>query len=177
MRFLFRRRRVTDPSGFAVHYEHPTQPLAATFLKAAAEGDLASLWEGLSRESRGLLEGRYAARTGVRLASAAHVGDEDGDSRLAEVAAPLRASVLGALGGAEKVNAIGVSAARLVSRGEAFVLLLPDVAGTSFAREDDWRPAHLLAFVHEDRSWRVDLGLTATLSEEAGLPDPLGDPR
>ncbi len=175
MSFLFRRR--TDPSGYAVHYEHATQPLAATFLKAAAEGDLALLWEALSRESRGLLEGRYASRVGLRLARAAHVGDALDDARTAEVAGPLAASIVAALGGAAKVNAMGVSAARIASRAEAFVLLLPEFRGGTFVREEEWRPAHLLGFVYENREWKVDLGFTAALSEEAGLPDPLGDIR
>ncbi len=175
MRFLFRRR--TDPSGYAVQYEHATQPLAATFLKAAAEGDLALLWEGLSRESRGLLEGRYASRVGLRLARAARVGDLADDARVGEVAGPLAASVVSALGGTAKVNAMGVSAARIISRAEAFVLLLPEFGGGTFAQEEDWRPAHLLGFVFENREWKVDLGLTAALAEEAGLPDPLGELR
>jgi len=41
-------------------------------------------------------------------------------------------------------------------------------------REEEWRPAHLLAFVHESRDWLVDLGRTAELSADAELPDPLG---
>jgi hypothetical protein len=171
---LFRRRASHDAAGYEVHYEHATQPLAARFLKAAAEADLAGVWELLSLESRGLLEGRYAAQERLRLSRAAHVGEEDGDARLGEVAGPLAASVVGALGGAARVNAMGVSAARLLSRAEAFVLLLPDVETTAFVREDDWRPAHLLGFVYENREWKVDLGLTASLSEEAGLADPLG---
>ena len=172
MRFLFRRR--TDPSGYAVHYEHATQPLAATFLKAAAEADLALLWDALSRETRGLLEGRYASRRGLRLSRAARVGDPDDDGRLTEVAGPLAASLLAALGGVARVNAMGVSAARLMSRAQAFVLLLQDFAGGTFVREEEWKPAHLLGFVYENREWKVDLGLTAMLSAEAGLPDPLG---
>ena len=169
------RRPPRDAAGYEVHYEHATQPLAAGFLKAAAEGDLATLWSSLSLESRGLLEGRYAAQRALRLARAAGVGDEDGDARLAEVAGPLAASVVAALGGVPRVNATGVSAARLLSRGEAFVLLLPEVAASAFVREEEWKPAHLLGFVYENREWKVDVGLTATLSEEAGLPDPLGE--
>jgi hypothetical protein len=172
---LFRRRGTRDAAGYDVHYDHATQPLAARFLKAAAEGDVVVVWDLLSLESRGLLEGRYAARARLRLARAAHVGEDDGDARLAEVAGPLAASVVDALGGVPRVNAMGVSAARLLSRGEAFVLLLPDVAATAFVREDEWRPAHLLGFVYENREWRVDLGLTASLSDDAGLVDPLGD--
>lgn len=172
---FFRKR--TDQGGFAVHYEHATQPLAAAFLKAAVEGDLAVLWESLSRESRGLLEGRYATRTGLRLARVAHVGEEPDDARLAEIAGPLGASIVSALGGVGKVNAVAVSAARLLSRGEAFVLLLPEFQGGTFVREEEWRPAHVLGFVHENREWKVDLGLTASLSEESALPDPLGELR
>ena len=157
-----------------VQFEHPTQPRAASFLRAAALGDAPALWEMLSRESRGLMEGSYAARSGLALARAANVGEEDADARLAEVAAPLVANLLRNLGGEAKLNATGVSAARLVSRREAYVLLLPEVGEMRFAREEDWRPSHLLGFVYDDREWRVDLGLTAVLSEEAGLPDPLG---
>ena len=129
---IFRRRATHDAAGYEVHYEHATQPLAARFLKAAAESDLVALWDGLSLESRGLLEGRYAAREQLRLSRAAHVGDDDGDERVGEV------------------------------------------AGTAFVREEEWKPAHLLGFVYENREWKVDLGLTAALSEEAELPDPLG---
>jgi hypothetical protein len=171
---IFRRRATHDAAGYEVHYEHATQPLAARFLKAAAESDLVALWDGLSLESRGLLEGRYAAREQLRLSRAAHVGDDDGDERVGEVAGPLAASMVAALGGVARVNAMGVSAARLLSRIEAFVLLLPEVAGTAFVREEEWKPAHLLGFVYENREWKVDLGLTAALSEEAELPDPLG---
>ena len=171
---LFRRRASRDAGGYEVHYEHATQPLAARFLKAAAESDLAVVWELLSLESRGLLEGRYATREQLRLSRAAHVGVDDADERMSDVAGPLAASVVAALGGAARVNAMGVSAARLLSRAEAFVLLLPDVATTAFVREDEWKPAHLLGFVYENREWKVDLGLTATLSDDAGLPDPLG---
>ena len=157
-----------------VQFEHPTQPVAASFLRAAALGDAAALWEALSRESRGLLEGSYAARAGLALAHTAGVGDKAADARLAEVAAPLLSSLLRNLGGEAKLNATGVSAARLVSRREAYVLLLPDVGDMRFVREEDWRPSHLLGFAYEDREWCVDLGLTAALSAEAGLPDPLG---
>ena len=40
--------------------------------------------------------------------------------------------------------------------------------------QDEWKPSHLLAFVHESREWLLDLAKTAALSAEAGLPDPLG---
>ncbi len=40
--------------------------------------------------------------------------------------------------------------------------------------EAEWKPSHLLAFVHESREWLVDIGRTAALSADAGLPDPLG---
>lgn len=167
---LFRRRRERD--GYAAQYDHPTQLLAATFLRAAAENDLARLWESLSLESRGLLEGRYALRAGLALARAAGVESER-DARLAAVVAPLRARLVAALGGVEAVNATGVSGARLVSRGEAYVLLLPDFGEERMVREEEWRPSHLLAFVYEEREWRFDLGRTAALSAEGELPDPL----
>jgi hypothetical protein len=172
---LFRRREDRDAAGYAVHYEHATQPLAARFLKAAAESDLGAMWDLLSLESRGLLEGRYATNERLRLSRAAQVGAEDGDARLTAVAGPLAAGIVRALGGPPRVNAMGVSAARLLSRGEAFVLLLPDVEGSALVREEEWKPAHLLGFVYENRDWKVDLGLTASLSEEAELPDPLGE--
>ena len=57
------------------------------------------------------------------------------------------------------------------------MLLLPRFEGGTFVREEEWKPAYLLGFVCEDREWRVDLGLTAALSDEAGLPDPLGELR
>lgn len=170
----FLRRGERDTAGIPVAFEHPTQLGAATFLRAVAEGDLSLIWERLSRESRGLLEGRYAARSGVSLARAAGVGEEVADSRLERVVAPLRASILRALGGDKRVGAMGVSAARQPARRQAFVLLLPDFGEERMATEEDWRPGHLLAFIHEEREWRVDIGLTATLSAEAGLPDPLG---
>lgn len=159
---------------YKVHYEHPTQLLASTFLRAAAEGDLATLWERLSSESRGLLEGRYASRAGVPLASAAGVAEDEGDARLQEVVGPLRESILRALGTVQRVNAMGVSAARLVSRREAFVLLLPDFGDERIVSEEEWRPGHVLGFVVENREWKVDIGTTALLSAEAELPDPLG---
>jgi len=77
-------------------------------------------------------------------------------------------------GGAAPLLALGVSAARLVDRTTAFVLLLPDVGEEHIVSEEEWRPAYLLAFVHESREWLVDLGRTAELSADAGLPDPLG---
>ena len=55
------------------------------------------------------------------------------------------------------------------------MLLLPRFEReNTFVREEDWKPGHVLGFVYEDREWRVDIGLTATLSEDAELPDPLG---
>ncbi|HET8567488.1 MAG TPA: hypothetical protein VFM93_00705, partial [Candidatus Limnocylindria bacterium] len=91
--------------------EHPTQLIAATFLRALAEGDAVAVWERRSRESRGLLEGLFAARTHVAAHEAAGVGAAD--DRLAEVIRPLRDSVLRASGGAERIGGFGVSAARL----------------------------------------------------------------
>lgn len=158
---------------YPVAYEHPTQLLASTFLRAIAEGDHAHVWAGLSPESRGLLEGRYAAGARIALHRAAAV-DVAGDARLAEVVAPVRESVLAVIGGRERVLGLGVSATRVVDRATAYVLLLPDFGDERIVAPDEWRPAHLLAFVNESREWLVDLGRTAELSADAGLPDPLG---
>ncbi|HEX9269235.1 MAG TPA: hypothetical protein VF998_05270 [Candidatus Limnocylindria bacterium] len=159
---------------YRVAYEHPAQLLASTFLRALAEGDHALVWERLSRESRGLLEGRYAATARIALHHAAAVSAADGDARLGDVVAPVRLAALRAVGGPERLLAMGVSAARLVDRVTAYVLLLPDFGDERIVREEDWRPAHLLAFVNESREWLVDLGRTAELSADADLPDPLG---
>jgi hypothetical protein len=160
---------------YRVAYEHPTQLVASTFLRALAEGDGALVWERLSRESRGLLEGRYAAGARIALHRAAAVEAHAGDARLAEVVSPVRASAIAVLGGPDKLLSLGVSAARLVDRGLAYVLLLPEFGEERIVAEDEWRPAYLLAFVHESRDWLVDLGRTAELSADAELPDPLGD--
>ena len=170
-------KRQRSERGFKVALEHPAQALASAFLRALAEGAAAAVWDGLSRESKGLLEGAYAARTNVVLHRAAGVGSEAGDERLAQVVAPLREAALRACGGEARVLAFGVSAARLVDRRTAYVLLLPDFGEERIVAEADWHPAHLLAFTHESREWLVDLGRTAALSAEAGLPDPLGDIR
>lgn len=162
------------PRPYRVAYEHPTQPEAAAFLRALADGDLEAVWTRLSRESRGLLEGRYAAQARIPLHHAASVGAEGGDARVGEVAGPLRDAALAVVGGAARLLSLGVSAARLVDRTTAFVLLLPDFGDERIVREEEWQPAHLLAFVHESREWLVDLGRTAELSADAGLPDPLG---
>ena len=162
-------------SGPKPQFEHPTQLLASTFLRALAENDAATVWERLSRESRGLLEGLYAARSKIAAHHAAGVGALAGDTRLAEVVAPLREAALGGSGGAVRVLAFGVSAARLVDRRTAYVLLLPEFGEERIVAETEWQPAHLLAFVHESREWLVDLGRTAGLSADAGLPDPLGE--
>jgi hypothetical protein len=159
---------------YRVAYEHPTQLLASTFLRALADGDPAVVWERLSRESRGLLEGRYAAAARIALHRAASVEADGTDARLVLVVGPVRASVFGVLGGPERLLSLGVSAARLVDRTTAYVLLLPEFGEERIVAEDEWRPAHLLAFVHESREWLVDLGRTAELSAEAELPDPLG---
>ena len=159
---------------YRVAYEHPTQSEAAAFLRALADGELEAIWTRLSRESRGLLEGRYAAGAGIPLHHAAAVGTDEGDARLLGVAGPLRDAALATVGGPARLLALGVSAARLVDRATAFVLLLPDFGDERIVREEEWRPAHLLAFVHESRDWLVDLGRTAALSADAGLPDPLG---
>lgn len=168
---------MTGERGVKVQFEHPTQLLASTFLRALAEDDVAVVWERLSRESRGLLEGLYAARSKIAAHHAAGVNTGGTDARLAEVVVPLREAVLRASGGAVRVLGYGVSAARLVDRRTAYVLLLPDFGEERIVDEADWQPAHLLAFVHESREWLVDLGKTAVLSAEAGLPDPLGEVR
>ena len=162
---------------YKVSYEHPTQLLASTFLRALAEEDHAVVWERLSRESRGLLEGSYAATAHIALHQAASIVAGGGDARLAEVVAPVRRSALTIVGGPEKLLSLGVSAARLVDRGLAYVLLLPEFGEERIVDEADWRPAHLLGFVHESREWLVDLGRTAELSADAELPDPLGQIR
>ncbi|MGH2499724.1 MAG: hypothetical protein ACRDF0_06505, partial [Candidatus Limnocylindria bacterium] len=89
---LLRRRRRTA-GAYEVRFEHETQRLASGFLRAVADGDLPRIWEGLSRETRGLLEGRYAGRAGVPLERAAGVGTTD-DARLVEVVEPLRGAAL-----------------------------------------------------------------------------------
>jgi hypothetical protein len=160
--------------GPKIQFEHPTQLAASTFLRAVSENDAAAMWEKLSRETRGLLEGLYAARSAVALQHAAGVEPSGGDARLAEVVAPLRASAASALGGAERMGGFGVSGARLVDRATAYVLLLPEFGDERIVTESDWKPSHLLAFVHESREWLIDLGRTAELSAEAELPNPLG---
>ena len=72
------------------------------------------------------------------------------------------------------MGGFGVSGARLVDRATAYVLLLPDFGEERIVAETDWRPSHLVAFVHESREWLIDLGRTAELSAEADLPNPLG---
>ena len=157
-----------------IQFEHPTQLAASTFLRAVSENDASAMWERLSRETRGLLEGLYAARSSVALQNAAGVETSGLDARLAEVVGPLRASVVAALGGADSLGGFGVSGARLVDRATAYVLLLPDFGEERIVTEGDWRPSHLLAFVYESREWLVDLGRTAELSADASLPNPLG---
>jgi len=160
--------------GPKIQFEHPTQLAASTFLRAVSDNDAAAMWEKLSRETRGLLEGLYAARSAVALQHAAGVASSSADARLGEVVAPLRVSVIAALGGAERMGGFGVSGARLVDRATAYVLLLPDFGDERIVSETDWKPSHLLAFVHESREWLIDLGRTAELSSEAELPNPLG---
>ena len=160
--------------GPKIQFEHPTQIAASTFLRAVSDNDAAAMWEKLSRETRGLLEGFYAARSAVALQHAAGVESSGEDARLAEVVAPLRVSVMAALGGADRMGGFGVSGARLVDRATAYVLLLPDFGDERIVVESDWKPSHLLAFVHESREWLIDLGRTAELSSEADLPSPLG---
>ena len=156
-----------------LQFEHPTQLAASSFLRAAQLGDASAMWALLSRETRGLLEGLYAARAGVSLKIAAGIESDGSDARLGSVLAPLRASILGALG-AERVGGYGVSNARLVDRATAYVLLLPEFGEERVVSEGEWKPSHLLAFVHESREWLLDLGRTAELSSDAELPDPLG---
>ena len=67
-----------------------------------------------------------------------------------------------------------MSAARLVDRATAYVLLLPDFGEERMVSEEEWKPSHLLAFVHESREWLVDLARTAALSADAELPSPFG---
>ena len=166
------RRTVRVEGGYRVQFEHPTQILASTFLRALASSDLELVWARLSEESRGLLEGRYATQAGIALHRGAGVRGDVGDARLAAVLAPLLASATAASGAA--LASFGVSAARIVDRGTAYVLLLADFPAERIVQEQEWQPAHLLGFVRESAEWRVDLGTTATLSEEAELPDPLG---
>jgi hypothetical protein len=157
-----------------LQFDHPTQTNASTFLQAIVASDAAVAWAHLSRETRGLLEGLYAARAGVALRIAAGVDAAVADGRIVEIVAPLRASVLAALGGADRVGGYGVAGARLVDRTTAYVLLLPEFGDERVVSEAEWRPSHLLAFVHESREWLVDLGKTAELSADAELPDLLG---
>ena len=171
------RRTVRASGGYRVQFEHPTQLLASTFLRALATADHELIWARLSRESRGLLEGLYAARAGIALDHAAGVDDDAGDARLVPSVAPLLASARAVAGGIERLGASGVSAARLVDRLTAFVLVLADFPEERIVREEEWSPSHLLAFVRESGEWLVDLGKTAELSAEAGLPDPLGSVR
>lgn len=153
--------------------EHPAQAIASAFLRAIADGDAAAVFERLSRETRGLLGGLHAARTGAAL--------QDAGDRVQAVVEPLVVSALATLGGPERVGRFGVSGARVVDRQTAYVLLIPDIEKEGLLTEADWRPAHLLALVHESggplggtREWLVDLARTAELSAEAGLSDPLG---
>jgi hypothetical protein len=154
-------------------WEHPAQDAAASFLLAASEGDAVTMWTTLSRETRGLLEGLYAARAGVSLRVAAGVEGDGMDERLGAVLAPLRASILIALG-ADKIGGYGVSGARVVDRHTAYVLLLPDFGDGRVVSEAEWKPSHLLAFVYESREWLLDIAKTTDLSVDAELPDPLG---
>ncbi len=169
---------MTPPAkAYRVQYEHPTQLLASTFLRAVATDDAAVLWARLSRETRGLLEGRYAAHARIALRRAAGVSADPADARLAAVVGPLREAVLAAAGGPQTLLGLGVSAARLVDRETVFVLLLLEFGEERIVREEEWRPAHLLAFVHESRDWLLDLGATADLSAEAELSDLLAEIR
>ena len=156
-----------------LQFEHPAQAAASAFLRAVLAGESLAVWAALSRETRGLLEGLYAAHAGVSLRTASGILVDGTDERLGSVLAPLRASVVTALGEA-RIGGYGVSNARLVDRQTAYVLLLPDFGEERVVSEDDWKPSHLLAFIHESRDWLVDLAKTAQLSADAELPDPLG---
>ncbi len=145
--------------------EHPAQSVASAFLRAIADDDAAGAFARLSQQTRGLLEGLHAARSGTGLL-------DTRDAR--DVVAPLRAAVVVALGGVERIGRFGVSGARVVDRHTAYVLLIPDVEKPGLVTEAQWHPAHLLALVHEGREWVVDLARTAALSADAELPDPLG---
>ena len=57
------------------------------FLRAVSDNDAAAMWEKLSGETRGLLEGLYAARSAVALQHAAGVESSGEDARLAVEAA------------------------------------------------------------------------------------------
>ena len=157
-----------------MQFDHPTQTSASTFLQAVVAGDAPAIWAHLSRETRGLLQGLYAAAAGVALRNAAGVDGTVADARLVEIVAPLRESVIAALGGVDLVGGYGISGARLADRNTAYVLLLPDFGDERVVTEDEWRPSHLLAFVNESREWLLDLAKTADLSIDAELPDPLG---
>jgi len=157
-----------------MQFDHPTQTSASTFLQAVVAGDAPAIWAHLSRETRGLLQGLYAAAAGVALRNAAGVEGTRADARLVEIVAPLRESVIAALGGVDLVGGYGISGARLADRNTAYVLLLPDFGDERVVTEDEWRPSHLLAFVNESREWVVDLARTAELSADAELPDLLG---
>ena len=125
---------------YRVAFEHPTQLLASTFLRALAENNGPVVWERLSRESRGLLEGRYAAGARIALHRAASIEADGADARLAEVVGPVRESALGVLGGAAQLLSLGVSAARLVDRGVAYVLLLPEFGEERIVAADGMAP-------------------------------------
>ena len=149
------RRTVTVEGGYRVQFEHPTQLLASTFLRALGSGDTELVWSRLSSETHGLLEGQYATRAGLPLHLAAGVADDVADARLALVVGPLIAAT-----SVPGLGTFGVSAARLVDRTTAYVLLLRDFPEERIVREDEWQPAHLLAFVRESGEWHLDLGRT-----------------
>src|SRR2546425_7752685 len=160
------------PGPRGVQSDPPTRLAATAFLRAIATDDAATAWTHLSRETRGLLEGLYAARAQVALHTAAGVESSVEDARLAEAVAPLRGSILAALGGSDRVGAFGVSRARVVDRGTAYVLLLPDFGDERIVSEPDWRPSHLLAFLRESGEWLRAPCQTAELSTDAQLPHP-----
>src|SRR5687768_2502647 len=75
------RRTVAVEGGYRVQFEHPTQLLASTFLRALASGDTELIWARLSSETKGLLEGHYAVRAGLALHRGAGVEDDIADAR------------------------------------------------------------------------------------------------
>src|SRR3989442_13148296 len=141
------------PGPRRVKFEHPPQPAATASLRAIATDEAATAWTHLSRETRGLLEGLYAARAQVALHTAAGVESSVEDARLAEAVAPLRGSILAALGGSDRVGAFGVSGARVVDRGTAYVLLLPDFGDERTVSQPDGRPSPLPPFLRESGGW------------------------
>jgi hypothetical protein len=143
-------------------------------LEAATAADdagfeLIAVPEAWGREAFALLGYLAARTTRVRLAT----GIVNVYSRTPALIA-MAAATLDELSDGRAVLGLGVSGARVVDRDTVYVLLLPEFGDERIVAESEWRPSHLLAFVHESREWLVDLGRTSELSAEADLPDPLG---